>query len=125
MAPADWIERRRADGEVVGWIVPDGEGFRVRDLLGQERTPLGADGRRAPIDWLAAEELLDELGIGYLADRWTLRLTDGSQRVVRIAEVSPRGVTVVADDFGAASAVGGALERFRLAFPVTDELTPR
>jgi hypothetical protein len=122
--PADWIEHRRADGEVVGWIVPDGEGFRVHDLLGRERTPAGEDGGVEPIDWLAAEELLEGLGIGYLADRWTLRLPDGSERPVRIAEASPRGVTVVADEFGAASAVGGALERFRLPFPIAGELTP-
>jgi hypothetical protein len=122
--PADWIEHRRADGEVVGWIVPDGEGFRVRDLLGRDRTPAGSNDAAEPLEWLAAEELLEELGIGYLADRWTLRLPDGSERPVRISEASPRGVTVVADEFGAASAVGGVLERFRLPFPVTEELSP-
>lgn len=53
MVPPDWIEHRRADGEVVGWMVPD-----------------------------------------------------------------------VADEFGAASAVGGALERFRLAFPAPRDLRP-
>lgn len=125
MLPADWIEHRRADGEVVGWIVPDGEGFRVHDLLGRERTPGSEDGVAEPLEWLAAEELLEELGIGYLADRWTLRLPDGSERPVRISEASPRGITVVADEFGAASAVGGVLERFRLTFPVSDELSPR
>jgi hypothetical protein len=41
---------------------------------------------------------------------------------VRIAEASSRGVTVVADEFGAASAVGGDPERFRLAFPAPPEL---
>ncbi len=121
MLPADWIEHRRPDGEVVGWMLADGEGFRVFDLLGRERTP----GDGAPIEWLDAEELLERLGIGYLADRWTLRLPDGSERPVRIAEASARGVTVVADEFGAASAVGAVLERFRLPFPVTDELAPR
>ncbi|WP_019180100.1 hypothetical protein [Microbacterium yannicii] len=125
MLPADWIEHRRADGEVVGWIVPDGEGFRVHDLLGRERTPGSGNRAAEPLEWLAAEELLEELGIGYLADRWTLRLPDGSERPVRISEASPRGITVVADEFGAASAVGGVLERFRLTFPVSDELSPR
>lgn len=119
--PADWIEHRRADGELLGWMLPHGEGFRVFDLLGRERTPARADG---PLDWLVAEELLDELGIGYLADRWTLRLPDGTERPVRIAEASSRGVTVVADEYGAASAVGADPERFRLPFPVTDELRP-
>ena len=98
----------------------DGEGFLVFDLLGRERTSPGG-----PVDWLAAEELLDGLGIGYLAERWSLRLPDGTERPVRIAEASVRGVTVVADEFGAASAVGADPERFRLPFPVTDALTPR
>jgi len=103
-------------------MTADGDGFRVFDLLGRERTPTEAGGA---IDWLAAEELLDELGIGYLADPWALRLADGAERPVRIAEVSARGITVVADEFGAASAVGADPERFRLPFPVADELRPR
>jgi hypothetical protein len=116
--PADWIEHRRPDGEILGWMHADGEGFRVVDLLGRERTA-------EPVDWLDAEELLEELGIGYLADRWTLRLPDGTVRPVRIAEASPRGITVVGDEFGAASAVGADLERFRLPFPAPVELQPQ
>ena len=96
-------------------MIAEGDGFRVRDLLGRELTS-------SPIDWLAAEELLEELGIGYLADRWTLRLPDGSERPVRIAEASVRGVTVVFDEFGAASAVGADLERVRLPFPAPADL---
>ncbi|MDY0907923.1 hypothetical protein SOM19_00375 [Microbacterium sp. CFBP9034] len=115
MLPADWIEHRRPDGETVGWMIAEGDGFRVRDLLGRELTS-------APIGWLDAEELLDELGIGYLADRWRLRLPDGSERPVRIAEASVLGVTVVFDEFGAASAVGADLERARLPFPAPPEL---
>ena len=117
MLDPDWIEHRRADGETVGWIVPDGEGFRARDLLGREV-------RAGVVEWLAAEQILDELGIGYLADRYVLTLPDGTDRPVRIAEASVRGVTVVADEFGAASAVGATLERFRLAFPVPEDLRP-
>jgi hypothetical protein len=117
MLPADWIEHRRGDREVLGWIVPDGDGFRVRDLLGRERTT-------QPVEWLEAEELLEELGIGYLADRWILQLPDGTRRPVRIAESSPEGVTVVADEYGAASAVGANPERFRLPFPVDGDLVP-
>jgi len=96
-------------------MVPDGDGFGVRDLLGRERTA-------QPVSWLEAEELLDELGIGYLADRWILGFADGTERPVRIAEASARGVTVVADEFGAASAVGATPERFRLVFPAPPEL---
>ena len=122
MLPSDWIEHRRPDGELLGWMLADGEGFRVFDLLGRERTSVEAHGA---IDWLAAEELLDDLGIGYLADPWTLRFANGAERPVRISEVSTRGITVLADEYGAASAVGADPERFRLPFPVTDELRPR
>lgn len=115
MLPADWIEHRRADGEVLGWMLADGEGFRVYDLLGRERTS-------EPVEWLVAEEMLDALGIGYLAEKWMLRLDGGVERPVRIAEASPRGITVVGDEYGAASAVGAVLERFRLPFPAPAEL---
>lgn len=97
----------------------DGDGFRAFDLLGRDRTPDG------PVDWMDAEALLEELGLRYLADAWTLRLPDGTERPVRIAEASARGVTVIADEYGAASAVGADPDRFRLPFPVTGELTPR
>ncbi|MDW4573618.1 hypothetical protein R8Z57_12615 [Microbacterium sp. M3] len=121
MLPLDWIEHRRPDGEIVGWMLPDGDGFRAFDLLGRERTAPG----EAPVDWLEAEELLEGIGIGYLADGWSLRLADGTERPVRIAEATPRGVTVLADEYGAASAVGAVPERFHLPFPVGDELGPR
>lgn len=117
MLPPEWIEHRRSDGETVGWIVPDGDGFRARDLLGREVTD-------RVVDWLAAEELLEERGIGYLADRYALRLPDGIERPVRISEASAEGITVVADEFGAASAVGATVERFRLEFPAPEVLRP-
>ncbi|GAA1978823.1 hypothetical protein GCM10009777_10020 [Microbacterium pumilum] len=115
--PPDWIEHRRGDGETVGWIVAEGDGFRAMDLLGREVTG-------DVVDWLGAEEVLEDLGIGYLADRYILRFADGTERPVRIAEVSVRGVTVVADEFGASSAVGATLDRFPLPFPVPRELRP-
>jgi hypothetical protein len=67
MSRAEWIEHRRADGELVGWLVPDGEAFHVVDLLGRTRTD-------APLEWVDAEEALDALSIGYLADRYSLRI---------------------------------------------------
>lgn len=115
MTPEGWIEHRRGDRELLGWVVPSGDGFDVVDLLGRARTD-------SPVDWLTAETLLDDLGIGYLADRYTLVTDDGVKRPVRIAEASTDGVTVVADDFGAASAVGANPERFTLPFPVPAEV---
>jgi hypothetical protein len=115
MVPADWIEHRRPDGETVGWIVPDGDGFRPVDVLGRHVT----DGA---VDWLTAEETLEARGIGFLADRYLLRLADGSERQVRITEASVHGVTVVTDEFGSASVVGTDSERFELPFPAPEEL---
>lgn len=89
----DWIEHRRsADGELLGWMKPVGDGFVVIDLLGRERT--------AAIDWLDAEESLDAVGLGYLADPYEVRLDDGSWLRVRITEVSTRGIRVKKDDWG-------------------------
>ena len=118
MLPENWIEHRRADGERVGWMVPDGELFRVVDLLGRL-----IDGE--PTEWLEAEETLDELGIGYLADGYVLRFDDGRERTVRIAEVSVDRVIVVADDWGSASVIGSKPERFELPFPVPPTLRRR
>src|SRR5690554_4391924 len=116
--PENWIEHRRSeDREPVGWIVPDGDRFRVVDILGRPVTA-------GPIEWMEAEAVLDELGIGFLADRYVLTLTDGTQRPVRIAEAGPEGITVVADEWGSASAVGANSDRFRLPFPVPDSLVP-
>jgi hypothetical protein len=114
--PDTWIAHVRPDGEVVGWIVPEGEGFLVRDRLGRV---VGE-----PMDWLGAEETLDALGIGFLAERWVLVEPDGAERPVRIAEVTPEAVTVVADEFGAASAIGGEVDRIRLPFPAPPTLRP-
>lgn len=118
MLPEDWIEHRRSeDREPVGWIVPDGDSFRAVDILGRPVTP-------EPVDWLEAEETLDALGIGFLADRYVLLLPDGTERPVRIAEASPEGITVVADEFGSASAVGARSDQFRLPFPAPEDLRP-
>ncbi|MEI5583268.1 MULTISPECIES: hypothetical protein [unclassified Agromyces] len=89
----NWIEHRRAtDGERVGWIEPVDHGFVAIDLLGRRRTGV--------VDWGVAEEALDELGLGYLAEPYELRLDDGAWLRVRIAEVSPRGIRVKQEDWG-------------------------
>jgi len=78
MLPADWIEHRRADDrELLGWIRPAGEEFVAVDRLGRDVT--GA------VDWLAAEKALDERGLRWLAERWSLTLDDGTEQRVRLA----------------------------------------
>lgn len=110
---SDWIEHRRHDGERVGWMRPQGEGFVPVDLLGRDRAGV--------LDWLAAEELLDGLGIGYLADPYLLERTDAAPLRVRILEVSTRGIRVKRDDFGA---IDVPLEAFELAWPIPAGLRP-
>ncbi|KAA9107945.1 hypothetical protein [Microbacterium rhizomatis] len=112
---SDWIEHRRSyDGELVGWIQPVGEGFVAIDLLGRRRT--------AAVDWMLAEEALDELGLSYLADPHELRLDDGSWLRVRIAEVSPNSIRVKKDDWGDMNATQ---IYYSLSLPVSEsELRP-
>lgn len=107
----EWIPHRRGqDGELLGWMAPEGEGFVVIDLLGRRRTE--------SVDWQDAEETLDVLGIGYLADIYELRLDSGEWLRVRIAEVSASEIRVKKDDFGA---VGAPQVYYSLPFPVPED----
>ncbi|MEV4899966.1 hypothetical protein AB0K08_01320 [Citricoccus sp. NPDC055426] len=112
--PGEWIEHRREDGERLGWIVPDGGRFRPVDILGR---PVGG-----PVDWLEAEEALEERGLAFLAERHLLRSPEGGERPVRISQASPDGIVVVADEYGAATAVGARAEVFHLPFPAPGTL---
>jgi hypothetical protein len=107
----DWIEHRRSDDrELLGWMEPVGEGFVAIDLLGRHRTGV--------VDWLVAEETLDALGLGYLADPHELRLEDGSWLRVRIAEVSPEEIRVTKDEWGETTATQLS---YTVPFPVDED----
>ena len=110
--PADWIEHRRGDREVLGWMRPEGDGFVVIDLLGREISE--------PLDWFAAEELLDGIGIGYLAEPYEL-LRNGAWIRVRMVEVSPEGIRVKNEDWGDMNV---DFVEHRLPFPMPDVLRP-
>ncbi|WP_333909606.1 hypothetical protein [Pseudoclavibacter terrae] len=110
-SPSDWIEHRRGDGELLGWMRPHGDGFVVIDLLGRECS--------GELDWFEAETLLDDLGIGYLADAYELRLENGAWLRVRITEVSTVRVRVKRDDWGDITVPN---VEFTLSFPPNDEL---
>ena len=110
----DWIAHRRAgDREVLGWMQPEGDGFVVIDLLGRRRTEA--------LDWLDAEEALEEIGIGYLADLYELRLDSGEWLRVRLAEVSPTSIIAKKDDFGDMNA---DQVYYPLGFPMPESLRP-
>ena len=89
---------------------PVDSGFVAIDVLGRPRTGV--------VDWLLAEETLDELGLAYLADPHELRLDDGSWLRVRIAEVSPSAVRVKKDDWGDMNA---NQIFYTVSFPVTED----
>ena len=89
---ADWIEHRRGDRERLGWMRPQGDGFVVIDLLGREVS--------GELEWLDAEELLEERGIGYLADRFELEIEPGHWLLVRIVEASPDRIRLKKEDWG-------------------------
>lgn len=108
----DWIEHRRSgDREVLGWMIPEGDGFVPVDRLGRRAAPA--------VDWLTAEETLDDLGIGYLADRFEFRLPDDRWLQVRITEISPHGIRLKRDDWGAPDVEG---VEFSAPFPMDDSL---
>ncbi len=114
-AHPDWIEHRRpGDHELLGWMQPEGDGFVVIDLLGRRRSGV--------LDWLEAEEALEEIGIGYLADIYELQLESGEWLRVRLAEVSPARIIAKKDDFGDMNA---DQVYYPLPFPMPETLRPR
>jgi len=108
--PNDWIPHRRGDGELLGWMRPDGEGFVAIDLLGRDVT--------ATVDWLVAEEQLEETGIGYLADPFEL-LVDGAWVRVRLTEVSAGAIRVKTEDWGA---IDAPVDEYVVPLPAPDTL---
>lgn len=107
----DWIEHRRpGDRERLGWMKPVDDGFVVVDLLGRPRTDV--------VDWLQAEEFLDELGMSYLAEPYELLLDSGSWLQMRIADLSPETIRVKKDDWGDMTA---PQVYYTVAFPADPE----
>lgn len=109
----DHTPHRRDDGELLGWIRPDGGDWTAVDLLGREL----AQG----VDWLAAEAALEAHGIGYLADPWMLDGEDDGPLRVRLVEVTPERLVVKPDDFGD---VGRPGRRITLPWPLPARLRP-
>lgn len=113
MTTDDRVAHRRDDGELLGWIRPQGEGWVAIDLLGREATDA--------VEWLDAEAALEELGIGYLAEPWMLD-REGERPVrVRFVEVTPARIVVKAEDFGAIDAGAATWE---LPWPLPAQLRP-
>ena len=98
MPRPDWTPHRRDDGELLGWIHPDGDGWVAVDVLGRPAS--------GPTEWLDAEAALEARGISWLADPWILEGEAERPLRVRILEVTPDDegvpgrIVVKIDDFG-------------------------
>jgi hypothetical protein len=120
MIPADWVPHRRDDGELLGWIRPDGDDWIAVDLLGREACNAA--------DWLEAEAALEAVGLSWLADIWMLERSAEEPLRVKLVEVTPGGVgeagrvVVQTDDFGA---IDAPVERYELPWPAPAALRPR
>lgn len=84
--PASWVPVTRDDREVVGYLQPTSPDFASvipRSLLGH----VVGD----PQEYVDAEELLIERGIGELAEHWRL---DGGAQALAISELSTNGIVL-------------------------------
>ena len=120
MIPDDWTPHRRDDGELLGWIRPEGEDWVAIDVLGRTAS--------APVDWLDAEAALEQVGLAWLADIWMLEGEAPEPLRVRFVEVTPSEgsvtgrVVVKVDDFG--DMQRPPAERFTLPWPAPARLRP-
>ena len=120
--PHAWTPHRRDDGELLGWIHPEGADWVAVDVLGRRVS--------TPGEWLDAEAALEEHGIAWLADPWMLEGEGDRPLRVRILEVTPNEegvpgrIVVKVDDFG--DMPRPATARFTLPWPLPDRLrSPR
>ena len=91
MSAAEPVHIRRADGELIGVLVPtENMEWIPCTMFG---APLGGPQSRE-----RAEEFLHRHGLGYLAEKW-LYLEDGDWVVARIVEASPTHVTITFADY--------------------------
>ncbi len=124
--PPDWTPVYRADGELVGWLAPDGAPGLVQPLL-LTGTPFAPAGSEAE-----ATEVLRSRGLAALDRRWWARLPgepmtgvvdagrpdeDWTWQAVVLVESSPAGCTV-RPEWPAPGETGRAL----LPVPVGDRL---
>ena len=117
MIPADWEPHHRDDGELIGYLVPGERELVVPiNLVGH---PIGEAMQR-----FAAEDMLEDAGLSYLAEPWLLRHDDGSEQRVVFVEVDADHVVVTDAQF--ALVVGrpaDMVDRLTLSVP-TDRLRP-
>ncbi|WP_246612885.1 hypothetical protein [Paractinoplanes bogorensis] len=113
MIPADWMPHRRGeDDELLGYLRPVDDRFRPVTVFGY---PLGD-----VTDEHEARQILDAVGLSYLAGRWLLALDGRPEPIaVEIVEASPERLRVKNVDFGFEENIGAI---FTLDVPPGDAL---
>ena len=122
MLPESWIPHRREDGELIGWIdmtVAEPKLVPI-DRLGRAMDPVD--------DWFEAEEILDSIGLRFLAERYVYRGGGGNDDdddetahavTVRISHVYDDRIVLTTALTDAVEDVGREIV---VPFPAPDEL---
>jgi hypothetical protein len=94
MIPSSWTPYyREDDAELLGYLVPDGGSFIPVTVFGYE---LGD-----AADEYDASQVLQSIGLSYLADTWVLSIADRAEPInVQIVEASLEALTVKSVDYG-------------------------
>ncbi|MGV0110980.1 hypothetical protein [Arthrobacter sp. CP30] len=104
MIPESWASYyRQDDGELLGYLVPDGDLFLPVTVFGYE---LGK-----AVDEYDASYVLESIGLSYPADTWALSVADRSEPIsVQIVEASPEVLKVKSVDYGWGQDYGTMIE---------------
>lgn len=99
----NWIAHHRdEDGELLGYLAPPSDvtnTFRPVTIFGYPMAP--------PLELADAQQVLDDLGLSYLAERWYLTVDGSGESIaVTIAEISPHQMTVRNADYGYEGNIG-------------------
>ncbi|MDR5698666.1 hypothetical protein [Agromyces aerolatus] len=84
--PSTWVAVTRDDREVVGYLQPTAPDFAA--VIPRNRLGHAVGG---PQEYVEAEELLIDRGIGELAEHWRL---DGGGQALAISELSANGIVL-------------------------------
>jgi len=110
--PRHWTPYRRPrDGELVGYLAPEGELVVPLTVFG---SPLAE-----AVAWSRAIEVLERDGLSSLSERWLLQLDGGDEIMVMILSAFPDRVEVVRADYGIYSHDS---DRYTLAVPTDGRL---
>lgn len=113
MISSSWMPyHREDDGELLGYLVPDGELVIPVTVFGYE---LGD-----AADEYDASQVLESIGLSYLADTWMLSIAGRDEPInVQIVEASPKTLRVKSVDYGWEQDYGTVIE---LPVPETGRL---